>query len=270
MSSTGLLVVESKNGILRVTINRPEKRNALSRAVLSELHQTFSANAGDNSLRVAVLRGAGDKNFAAGGDLRDLAAVRAPEQATQMSERAKAALDAIRGFPVPVVAALNGDALGGGAELAVACDFRVAASHAKIGFIHGRLNISTAWGGGLDLMNLVGPARALRLLSTSEMLDGTRALAIGLIDAAAEPQQELDSAVAEFIAPLLKQAPQVLRAFKALAIGVRRRLPYEELAALETRRLSETWAHEDHWAVADKVLDLRKEARLGKQKMPPK
>lgn len=260
MSSTGLLVVESKDGILRVTINRPEKRNALSRAVLSELCNTFSANAGDNNLRIAVLRGAGGKSFAAGGDLRDLAAVRTPAQATEMAGQAKSALDAIRAFPLPVVAALNGDALGGGAELAVACDFRVAAQHAKIGFIHGRLNLSTAWGGGLNLMDLVGAGAALRLLCTSEMVDGAQALSLGLYDAVAESGQELESAVANFIAPMLKQAPQVLRAFKALAIGVRRRLPYRELVSLEARHLSETWVREDHWAAADKILDSKRKS----------
>ncbi|MBM3359776.1 MAG: enoyl-CoA hydratase/isomerase family protein, partial [Betaproteobacteria bacterium] len=163
------VVAERAGGVLNVSINRPDKRNALSRAVLGELKRVFSGHSGAQDLRVAVLRGAGEKSFAAGGDLRDLAQVRTRADTRRMAEQARDALEAIRSFPVPVVAALNGDALGGGAELAVACDFRVAASHARIGFIQGRLNIATAWGGGADLMRLVGPARALRLLAAAEL-----------------------------------------------------------------------------------------------------
>ena len=176
------LTVEASEGRLAVTIDRADKRNALSRAVLAELQETFERHAKDDSLRVATLTGAGDKSFAAGGDLRDLASVRTVKEAEIMADQAKAALDAIRNFPVPVVATLNGDALGGGAELAASCDFRVAASHARIGFIQGRLNIATAWGGGIDLARIVGSARALRLLARSELLSGDEALALGLVD----------------------------------------------------------------------------------------
>ena len=214
------LIVKAQDGALKVQINRPEKRNALSRAVLSELRDVFTIYAADDTLRVAILSGAGDKNFAAGGDLRDLSAVRTSAETSQMAADGRAALEAVRKFPVPVIAALNGDALGGGAELAVACDFRVAANHAKVGFIQGRLNISTGWGGGTDLMGLLGPTRALRVLCRSETMNGAEALAAGMIDAVATLDQGLDSAVAQFIAPVLKQAPQVVRAFKALAYGV--------------------------------------------------
>jgi len=158
---SGAVLVAPADGILRVTINRPEKRNALSRAVLDELGQVFAGHAPDEALRVAVLTAAGSHSFAAGGDLLDLAAVRTREGAAAMATQARTALDAIRRFPVPVVAALNGVALGGGAELAVACDLRIAAAHAGIGFVQGRLNIVTAWGGGIDLMRLLGPARGL-------------------------------------------------------------------------------------------------------------
>lgn len=253
------LVVRAQDGALHVQIDRPEKRNALSRAVLSQLRDVFTAHAADDALRVAVLRGAGDKSFAAGGDLRDLGLVRTSAETSQMSADARAALDAVRKFPVPVIAALNGDAVGGGAELAVACDFRVAAKHAKIGFIQGRLNISTGWGGGGDLMVLLGPTRALRALCRSEVMNAAEALAAGMIDAVAAPDQDLDTAVAQFIAPILKQAPQVVRAFKALAYGARRRLPQFELEALEASHFARTWVHDDHWAAAEKILAPRGE-----------
>ena len=258
MSEGGsMLVVEAAGGVLDVTLNRPEKRNALSRSLLGELRRVFSEFAGADDLRVAVLRGAGDKSFAAGGDLRDLAQVRTREETRRMAEEAHDALDAIRGFPVPVVAALNGDALGGGAELALACDFRVAASHAHIGFIQGRLNIATAWGGGGDLMRLLGAARALRLLAASELLDAAGAQRLGLVDAVGAPGEPLQALIDRFIAPFLQQAPQVLRGFKALAAAIRKGLPGAEIREIETRHLVETWVHPDHWQAADKILGAR-------------
>jgi enoyl-CoA hydratase len=245
--------VESGGGILRVTINRPDKRNALSAEVLRSLGEAFASHSDDPSLRVAVLRGAGEQCFAAGGDLRELASIATVEGAAAMARDAKASLEAIRQFPLPVVAALNGDAMGGGAELAVACDFRIAASHARIGFVQGRLNISTAWGGGVDLMQLIGPSRALGLMCRGDMLSGADAAALGLIDAVAGGGQSLDDLTADFIAPILKQSPQVLRAFKAVAKGVRAGLSREELNDIETRMFAQTWVHEDHWTAAQKI-----------------
>ena len=258
------VLVERRDATLRVTLNRPAKHNALSRAVLESLRGVFTEYAGDEGLKAAVLIGAGNRSFAAGGDLKDLSAVRTLAEATQMAERAKAALDAVRAFPLPVVAALNGNAVGGGAELAVACDFRVMAAAAKIGFVQGRLNISTAWGGGIDLMRLLGPNRALRLLCGSEMVAPAEALAIGLCDAVADDSaagdgaggenQNLEIALDEFLRPFLRQAPQVLRAFKALAAAGRRGADKAELYALETGHFAANWVHPDHWTAADRIL----------------
>jgi enoyl-CoA hydratase len=245
--------VESRGGVLRVTINRPEKRNALSADVLHALAQAFASNADDAQLKVAVLRGAGEQCFAAGGDLRELASITTLEGAADMARDAKASLEAIRQFPLPVVAALNGDAMGGGAELAVACDFRIAAAYARIGFVQGRLNIATAWGGGIDLMRLVGTSRGLSLMCRGDMLTGADAAALGLVDAVARDGQSLDDLLSDFVAPILKQAPQVLRAFKAVAKAVRTGLSRTELNEIETRMFAQTWVHEDHWAAAEKI-----------------
>ena len=168
MKSEVLISVD--DGLLRITINRPEKRNPLSRAVLARLREVFEEQRGNDDLVLALLSGAGDKSFAAGGDLRDLEQVRTLDEARALHDLGNGALQAIRSFPVPVVAALNGLALGGGAELALACDLRIAAAHARIGFVQGRLNIPTAWGGGSDLAATIGPARALELLCGARVL----------------------------------------------------------------------------------------------------
>lgn len=251
------LIVEHGEGRLSVTIDRPDKRNALSRAVLAELRETFADAAQDEDLCVAILRGSGELSFAAGGDLKDLGMVRTLQQTEDMAAQGKAATEAIRAFPVPVIAALNGDALGGGAELAASCDFRVAAAHARIGFIQGRLNITTAWGGGVDLMQIVGRTAALRLLSRCELLDASAAHTLGLIDAVAGESQSLDECIEEFIAPILRQTPLVLRGFKALSLGARQGHTRDALLAAETRLFAETWVHDDHWAAADAFLAAR-------------
>jgi enoyl-CoA hydratase len=188
---------------------------------------------------------AGDRSFAAGGDIKELAGLRTLAEATKMAEDAKRALAAVRDMPVPVVAVLNGDALGGGAELALACDFRVAAAHARIGFIQGRLNISTGWGGGIDLVRRVGPSVALRLMARAELLSAAEALRTGLVDEVAGDGEGLDETVQRFVAPMLVQSPQVLRAFKAV---VRTGSP-----EVETRLFAETWIHDDHWSAVAKL-----------------
>ncbi len=254
---SGLVSSSDDGGVLTVTLRRPEKRNALSRKLIAELAQTFTPWREREDIVVAVLTGEGDKAFASGGDLKELSAVRAEADVLAFAEETRAALDTIRRFPVPVVAALNGDALGGGAELALACDLRIAAPHARIGFLQGTLNISTAWGGGTDLFRLVGPSRALLLLVTAEALDANRALGLGLIDAVADTAQPFADALAGFVAPLAARRPQVARAFKSLAVAHRYGAPAAEMAAVETRAFAETWVHADHWAAVETVFNRR-------------
>lgn len=251
------LLVETREGVLYATLNRPEKHNALSLSLLADIRSLFESHASDDSLLAAVLTGTGDKTFAAGGDLRELAALRSEAEAEQMARDAKASLNAIRDFPVPVIAALNGNTFGGAAELAVACDFRIAAAHARIGFVQGRLAVSTAWGGGPDLLQLVGRARGLRLMVTGEMVPADEALAIGLLEKVTGDGETLNEAVEAFLAPMRKQAPQVMRVFKALGQAHRRGESRDAMQEIETKMFVGTWVHDDHWAAAEKVLPSR-------------
>ncbi|MGF7161570.1 enoyl-CoA hydratase [Rhodoligotrophos appendicifer] len=252
------LAVSTADQILTVLINRPDKRNALSRAALAEIEVAFSSHRNRQDLRAAVITGAGDISFAAGGDLKDLESVKTADEAAAMALRAKHALDAIRSFPLPTIAALNGDALGGGAELAVACDFRIAAAHARIGFVQGRLAISTAWGGAIDLMELVGRRHALKLLATAEIVEPSRALQLGLIDEVAAPDQTLNEVVSAFIARFDVQRPQVLRAFKAVNHAYAQGAGRAGLMETETQSFVQTWIHDDHWDAATRVLTRTK------------
>jgi enoyl-CoA hydratase len=254
MTEDRQLIIEADRPVARVTLNRPGKRNALSRGLLAEIGRAFAELGDDDGIGLVVLRGAGEQSFAAGGDLVELEAVRTLDETREFATQAKAALDAIRRFPAPVVAGLNGDALGGGAELAMACDFRVAAAHARIGFLQGRLNITTAWGGGIDLIRTVGRGRALELLCSTRLLTGAEAIDLGLFDHVAGDEATFDEALDEFIAPLLARTPRVLRSFKQLTSAVAMGDGREALDRLETELFAQNWVQPDHWSAAKRAL----------------
>lgn len=243
-----------KDRVLRVTIDRPAKRNALSFAVLDALNKAFESHAANDGLILAVLTGAGDKSFAAGGDLHELASLRGADAGRDLARRGYEALDAVRRFPVPVIGALNGDALGGGAELALACDLRIAAAHARIGFLQGRLNIATAWGGGIDLVRTVGPMRAMEILGTSGPLTAEQALECGLINGAATAETPFDAFVDSYLRQFSHQAPQVMRAFKAQVQFDRINPLQSQRVELERSFFAETWAHADHWRASEAAI----------------
>jgi enoyl-CoA hydratase len=235
------VLTDLSDGVLAVTLNRPERRNPLGRETVAALRAAFEAHADDPTIRLALLTGSGDRAFAAGGDLKESMAVRDEAAALAFSRTVRAAFEAVRAFPVPVAAVLNGDALGGGAELALACDLRIAAPHARIAFLQSRLAISTAWGGGIDLIRAVGPARALDLLASGRPVGAEEALALGLVQAlggAAEARARWGTAPAH-----------TMRAFKALV-----RAAPADRAAVEEARFVETWLHPDHWSAAEAAV----------------
>ena len=254
---SGDVLASVQDRVLRVTLNRPEKRNPLSRAVLARLREVFDAHREDD-LALALLSGAGERSFAAGGDLRDLEQVRTPSQARELYALGNGALQSIRSFPVPVIAALNGVALGGGAELAVACDVRIAAAHARIGFVQGTLNIPTAWGGGSDLLALLGPARGLELLASARVLSAAQAHAAGLVQAVAAEGEPFAAFVERFVAPWAKQRPQVMRAFKWQAAATKLGMPRAQIDERDGDLFALAWCHAEHWEAARNIL--RKEA----------
>ena len=251
MTADSRIVAHVSDRVLYVLVDRAEKRNALSRALLADIGQVFREWAMDTSLVAAVITGAGDKCFAAGGDLYELDRLRSEADGRAMALHAREALNNVRAFPVPVVAALNGDALGGGAELAASCDFRIAAPHARIGFIQGKLCISTAWGGGIDLMRIVGRQKGLRLLSTAQIVNATEALSLGLLDGISDSSEALGSTVEAFLEPVRALVPQSQRAFKAVARATCDRHAAE---SAELDNFAACWGHPDHWVAHDSIL----------------
>ena len=248
-----LVEVTIEHSLAKIVINREQKMNALSRATLSAIGDAFDEVSGYSELRCVLLTGAGDRFFAAGGDVVELTAVKTPEQINAMADHARDMLDKIRDCAAPVIAVLNGDALGGGAELATSCDFRLMRTGTHIGFIQGRLAINSAWGGGADLNALIGPARSLRMMARSELIEAQTALDWGLADAVADTQ-EMPSTIDAFIKPILHLSKASLDAFITQSRAYRSGDTYRDRRELERQSLLCSWPQEEHWQAVEKFL----------------
>ncbi|MBI3096636.1 MAG: enoyl-CoA hydratase/isomerase family protein, partial [Planctomycetes bacterium] len=175
------LKYETREGIAFVTVNRPEKLNALNARTLEELVSVFSHIDGDEAVRATILTGAGEKAFVAGADIAELAALTALNGA-EGARRGQGVFGAIEQSPKPTIAAINGYALGGGCELALACTLRLASENAKIGLPEVSLGIIPGYGGTQRLSRLVGQARAAEMILTGDPIDAATAERIGLVN----------------------------------------------------------------------------------------
>lgn len=251
--------IEARGAAIWLVIDRPASRNALSRATLAEIGTACAALADRADVRALVVSGAGTEAFAAGGDLKELGALRDREATGEFFDFASSMLDGLRRFPLPTVAALNGWALGGGAELAFACDFRVASAGARIGFVQATLAITSGFGGGTDLMRVLGPSAGLRQGLLATPLDATAALAAGLVDDVAPPGADLAATVDVFLGRMLRHPPQVLRAYKSISLAARDGLDGATRRAVEREGFVRTWTHADHWAAVEALRARAKE-----------
>jgi enoyl-CoA hydratase len=232
--------VEWSDSLAVLTIDRPHARNAIALSTMGELEEALDAAAGARAL---VIRGGGDRAFVSGGDLKELAALRTLDEAAGMARRMRTICDRIAAFPAPVIAALNGHALGGGAEVAVAADIRVAADDVKIGFNQVALGIMPAWGGAERLAELVGRSEALLLAGSGTVLSAAEAHRIGLINrvvARAEFDREWRSLAQSL-------ANRSAGAIKQVLAGA---TPEQAIAAF-----ADLWVSEEHWTAADKVMN---------------
>ena len=207
-----------------ITVNRPQVRNALDAATLRELIAAFTALAGDAGIRCVILTGAGDKAFVAGADIAAMSSI-GVEEARRLSDLGRQLGEVMESLPVPIIAAVNGFALGGGLELALLCDFMIAASSAKLGQPEVNVGVLPGFGGTQRLPRRIGIGRARQLLYTGELIDAARALSIGLVNEVTAPEALLPRAreIAEQIAA---RAPLAVAACKR-AIRAGEDLPLE-------------------------------------------
>jgi len=213
------LLVEIAERVATVTINRPKALNALDEATLKELEQAFDALEADPAVKVVIVTGAGEKAFVAGGDIAVMQPL-GPVAARDFARMAQKILDRIEHCRKPVIAAINGYALGGGCELAMACDLRIASESARLGQPEINLGIIPGWGGSQRLPRLVGKGRAKELLFTGEMLDAREAWRIGLVNRVV-PAAELMPAARELAGKIAgKGGPALALAKEAIDRGL--------------------------------------------------
>jgi enoyl-CoA hydratase len=235
--------LELDDGLAVLTIDRPDARNAISLDTMSELEKALDAL--DAGVRALVITGAGDRAFVSGGDLKELSAIRTVEEASAMAWRMRTICDRLAEFPAPVVAALNGHAFGGGAEVAVAADIRLAADDIKIAFNQVSLEIMPAWGGAERLAALVGRGKALLLAGTGAVLAAAEAQRIGLIDRVV-PRASFDESWHSLARSLANRPAAEI---KRIIAGVS---PDEAVASF-----ARLWVADAHWRAADRATGRR-------------
>jgi enoyl-CoA hydratase len=222
-----------RDRIATITIDRPDVRNALDEATAAEIEQALSEAEANREAFVVVFTGGGEKVFVSGADLRDLRHRKSKQVLEACLNRLFATID---GFPKPTIASMNGHALGGGMELALACDFRIAASGSRLGFPEVGLGLLPGAGGTQRLPRLVGLGKAKELILTGDPIDADQALSIGLVHRVV-PREELDRATRELADKLASRAPVAVRLAKA-ALNLSARVPLDSGLAFEV--LSQT------------------------------
>jgi 3-hydroxypropionyl-coenzyme A dehydratase len=181
MSNMKYIQLEPQGEIALLRINRPEALNAMNIDVISELSRTLDIVGADESIKVVIITGTGEKSFCAGADISYMVNID-PITAEKYASSAQSVLNKIERLEKPVIAAVNGYALGGGCELAMVCDIRIASSNAKMGQPEVTIGIPPGWGGTQRLMRLVGPAKAKELVFTGKMISAEEALQLGLVN----------------------------------------------------------------------------------------
>ncbi|WP_347923143.1 enoyl-CoA hydratase-related protein [Pontimicrobium sp. SW4] len=205
------ILVDKSNGIATITINRPNKLNALNRVTIEELHNALSSIKNDNSSKVIIITGSGEKAFVAGADISEFADYSIAEGSNLAAQGQKKLFDYIENFSKPVIGAVNGFALGGGLELAMSCHFRVASTNAKMGLPEVSLGVIPGYGGTQRLPQLVGKGRAMEMIMTAGMIDANQALSYGLINHV-KVQEELLPFCESLASKIMRNSPVAISA----------------------------------------------------------
>jgi enoyl-CoA hydratase/carnithine racemase len=245
-----------------IVIDRPQAQNAISRPAMAELGAVLDEVSADTDIRVVALRGQGERVFVSGGDLKELATIRTEDEAQAMAMTMRTLLDRVASLPVPVVAALNGHAFGGGCEVAIACDFRVAANDVKLAFNQVDLGIMPAWGGIERLQAIIGRGRALYLLTTGLPIDAPTAAAWGLVEQVV-PRAEFEDRLGELLDRMARAPRDALVGIKAAADAARP-AARPDLAPAATASFAKNWIGEAHWSAVAAMEERRRQSRAAR------
>jgi len=208
------IIYEKSEGIATITLNRPEVLNAFSKEVEDEVLQALEDIKNDENVRVVILTGAGEKAFSAGADIKAMKGMNALK-ARELSLRGEKVCTALENFEKPIIAAINGYALGGGLEVAMACDIRIASENARMGQTEINIGLIPGWGGTQRLTRLIGRTKAKELIFTGKMIDAKTAEQLGIVNMVV-PADKFKETVRQFAAELASKAPVALKVAKAL------------------------------------------------------
>lgn len=257
-----VLRVERRGPAALLTIHRPHAGNSISGEVTRALDDAVTDLEGDRELVAIVISGAGDKFFSAGGDIKQYRELATREQLQAAFQRPRRLMDRLEALPVPVIAAVNGIALGGGAELVLACDIRLASPSASIGFPYVRLGLIPGWHGAERLVRSCGYANAMHLLATGESVNPGEALRLGLINGICDDMPVVDAALA-LVEKLARAAPLSLAASKRVLLGASH-LPRDEARRLAEDSFADLWLSDDHREAEAAFADKRTPVFKGK------
>ncbi|MET2986157.1 enoyl-CoA hydratase/isomerase family protein [Aureibaculum conchae] len=213
------ILIEQESKIATITVNRPSKLNALNKETLSELHNAFSMADSDEDIRVIILTGSGEKAFVAGADIAEFADFDVKQGSQLAKDGQELVFNFIENLSTPVIAAINGFALGGGLELAMACHFRIASDNAKMGLPETSLGVIPGYGGTQRLPQLVGKGKAMEMIMTARMINADEALKVGLINYNVT-QEELLPLAEKLANKIIQNSPlAIASAIKAVNAG---------------------------------------------------
>ncbi len=249
------LLVENRNKIAFVTVNRPDKLNAMNAQAKAELKQVFESIKNDSAVDVVILTGAGEKSFVAGTDIKELTELDC-ESGRAFSEGGQAVFTLIENLGKPVIAAVNGYALGGGAELALACHIRIASENAKFGQPEVNLGIIPGYGGTQRLARLVGKAKAMEMILTGDPIDAAEALRIGLVSKVVTQSELMKTA--EEIAQKILSKGQIAIKMAIQAVNATQEKSLTDGQAVEAGLFGECCATEDFKEGTRAFLEKRK------------
>jgi len=199
------ILVEVRGSVRLITVNRPQALNAINAGVMSELNHFFTEHYGDISIRGVIITGSGEKAFVAGADIKAFGPL-SSEEGAALAKFGHDTYAKIEGFHCPVIAAVNGFALGGGCELAMACHMRIAGAHAKFGQPEVNLGLIPGYGGTQRLVQYIGKNKAMELLLTADMIGADEAMRLGLVSHVVEAGQEIEKAM-EILAKVETKGP---------------------------------------------------------------
>ncbi|MCU0512362.1 MAG: enoyl-CoA hydratase/isomerase family protein [Anaerolineae bacterium] len=256
--SASLLETRTPDHIITLTFHRPQALNALSLALMADFAGRVAAWAQDESVRAIILTGAGTQAFCSGGDLAELSAHPGAEAARHMITVMGDALRALERLPVPVIAAVNGYALGGGSEIALACDLRVVDEAVRFGLVQINMALTPGWGAGQRLLRHTGYSQALLLLLEGRTLGAQELLSLGLAQQVAAPGTAYAAALA-LAQQIAARPPDVVRGIKALLqAGLTQ--PYEQALLAERDLFPPLWAAGPHLEAVERFLSRRRPA----------